>query len=126
RERVLRPHPRLTAAPWGRAETRERGRSVLRYGPAMDDEDGYFGERVAETYDEESAEMFEPRVVDAAADVLAGLAGGGRGLGLGSWAWGRGASPCRWRAAACRSTASTCRGRWWPGCAPSRAATRSG
>src|SRR5215472_6054718 len=49
----------------------------------MDDEDGYFGERVAAAYDEESAEMFEPRVVDAAVDVLAGLAGGGRALELG-------------------------------------------
>ena len=49
----------------------------------MDDEDGYFGERVAAAYDEESADMFEPRVVDAAVDVLAGLAGGGRALELG-------------------------------------------
>src|SRR5690242_790045 len=49
----------------------------------MDDEDGYFGERVAAAYDDESAEMFEPDVVDAAADVLAGLAGGGRALELG-------------------------------------------
>jgi len=47
------------------------------------DEDGYFGERVAAAYDEESAEMFEPDVVDAAVDVLAGLAGGGRALELG-------------------------------------------
>ncbi len=49
----------------------------------MDDEDGYFGEQVAAAYDEESAEMFEPRAVDAAVDVLAGLAGGGRALELG-------------------------------------------
>ncbi|HYA50005.1 MAG TPA: hypothetical protein VEG33_02420 [Streptosporangiaceae bacterium] len=49
----------------------------------MDDEDGYFGEQVAAAYDEESAEMFEPRTVDAVADVLAGLAGGGRALELG-------------------------------------------
>src|SRR3989440_1064384 len=49
----------------------------------MGDEDGYFGERVAAAYDEESAEMFEPRVVDAVADVLAGLAGSGRALELG-------------------------------------------
>jgi SAM-dependent methyltransferase len=49
----------------------------------MDDRDGYFGERVAATYDQSSAEMFEPRVVDAAVDVLAGLAGGGRALELG-------------------------------------------
>jgi SAM-dependent methyltransferase len=49
----------------------------------MDDGDGYFGERVAATYDESSAGMFEPRVVEAAVEVLAGLAGGGRALELG-------------------------------------------
>jgi SAM-dependent methyltransferase len=49
----------------------------------MDDEDGYFGESVAATYDEASANMFEPGVVDATVDVLAGLAGGGRALELG-------------------------------------------
>ncbi len=49
----------------------------------MDDADGYFGERVAASYDESSAEMFEPGVVDPAAEVLAGLAGGGRALELG-------------------------------------------
>jgi SAM-dependent methyltransferase len=49
----------------------------------MDDEDGYFGERVAATYDQESAEMFEPGVVDAAVGVLAELAGRGRALELG-------------------------------------------
>jgi SAM-dependent methyltransferase len=48
----------------------------------MDDEDGYFGERVAATYDEPEGEMFEPGVVDLVADVLAGLAGGGRALEL--------------------------------------------
>jgi SAM-dependent methyltransferase len=49
----------------------------------MDDEDGYFGERVAARYDEYYADMFEPRVVDAVVEVLAGLAGGGRALELG-------------------------------------------
>jgi SAM-dependent methyltransferase len=49
----------------------------------MDEEDGYFGERVAATYDDPSAEMFQPGVVDAAAEVLAELAGGGRALELG-------------------------------------------
>jgi SAM-dependent methyltransferase len=49
----------------------------------MDDEDGYFGERVAAGYDESSADMFEPAVVDAAVDVLAELAGGGQALELG-------------------------------------------
>jgi len=49
----------------------------------MGERDGYFGERVAARYDESSAEMFEPAVVGAVVDVLAGLAGGGRALELG-------------------------------------------
>ncbi len=49
----------------------------------MDDEDGYFGERVAAKYDEESADMFEPGVVDTTVDFLEQLAGGGRALELG-------------------------------------------
>ena len=47
------------------------------------DEDGYFGERVAATYDESAAEMFEPAAVDPAVEFLAALAGGGRALELG-------------------------------------------
>ncbi|MEU6041547.1 class I SAM-dependent methyltransferase [Actinomadura sp. NPDC047616] len=49
----------------------------------MDDPDGYFGERVAARYDETSAVMFEPRMLDPAVDFLAGLAGDGRALELG-------------------------------------------
>jgi SAM-dependent methyltransferase len=49
----------------------------------MDDEDGYFGERVAASYDDLSDDMFSPALVDTVADVLAGLAGGGRALELG-------------------------------------------
>jgi SAM-dependent methyltransferase len=49
----------------------------------MDDEDGYFGERVAATYDDPSTEAFKPSVVDAAVGVLAELADGGRALELG-------------------------------------------
>jgi SAM-dependent methyltransferase len=49
----------------------------------MNDDDGYFPERVAERYDESSADMFGPAVVDAAVDVLEGLANGGRALELG-------------------------------------------
>jgi len=49
----------------------------------VDDADGHFGERVAARYDESSAEMFEPGVVDTVADFLAGLAGGGQALELG-------------------------------------------
>src|SRR5262249_23704646 len=58
-------------------------RASARYGPAMDDADGYFGEPVAATYDEESAEMFAPGAVDPVVDLLAGLAGDGRALELG-------------------------------------------
>jgi SAM-dependent methyltransferase len=40
-------------------------------------DEGYFGERVAAVYDEHSAGMFDPAVVDPAADRLAELAAGG-------------------------------------------------
>ncbi|MFC9848945.1 class I SAM-dependent DNA methyltransferase [Streptomyces sp. NPDC060223] len=49
----------------------------------MTDTDGYFGESVAATYDESEAAEFEAGVVEAAVDVLAGLAGDGRALELG-------------------------------------------
>jgi len=49
----------------------------------MNDPDGYFGEPVATTYDESSADMFEPGAVDPAVDFLADLAGDGRVLELG-------------------------------------------
>jgi SAM-dependent methyltransferase len=49
----------------------------------MDDEDGYFGERVAASYDDSSEGMFDPALVAVVADVLAGLARGGRALELG-------------------------------------------
>ncbi|GAA5054996.1 SAM-dependent methyltransferase [Thermocatellispora tengchongensis] len=49
----------------------------------MDDPDGFFGERVAATYDDSSGEMFQQSVIDTTADVLAELAGGGRALELG-------------------------------------------
>jgi SAM-dependent methyltransferase len=48
-----------------------------------DDEDGYFDERVAARYDESSAHMFAPAVVDPVVDVLVDLAAGGRVLELG-------------------------------------------
>ena len=47
----------------------------------MEDEDGYFGERVAATYDGTSG-VFVPGPVQATAAVLAGLAGPGRALEL--------------------------------------------
>ena len=58
------------------------GSPGLRYGPAMDDADGYFPERVAATYDDSSEGMFDPVFTDTVAEVLAGLAGGGRALEL--------------------------------------------
>jgi SAM-dependent methyltransferase len=47
------------------------------------DDDGYFDEPVAARYDESSAEMFDPAVVDPVIDLLVELAGGGRALELG-------------------------------------------
>ncbi len=49
----------------------------------MDADDGYFDERVAARYDESSADMFDPAVVDPVVDLLAELAGSGRALELG-------------------------------------------
>jgi SAM-dependent methyltransferase len=43
----------------------------------------YFGERVAERYDESAADMFEPAIVDPVVDFLAELAGRGAALELG-------------------------------------------
>jgi SAM-dependent methyltransferase len=43
----------------------------------------YFGEHVAEGYDESAADMFEPAVVDPVVDFLANLAGHGAALELG-------------------------------------------
>ena len=42
--------------------------------------EGFFGERVAARYDDSSAAMFDPAVVDPAVDVLAGFAGDGGAL----------------------------------------------
>jgi SAM-dependent methyltransferase len=49
----------------------------------MTDDDGYFGEHVAATYDESSDRMFDPAVVDPTVDFLAQFAGDGRALELG-------------------------------------------
>src|SRR5216117_2430268 len=49
----------------------------------MHDEDGYFDSRVAETYDETTAELFDPAVVEPVVDFLVELAGNGRALELG-------------------------------------------
>ncbi|WP_369360409.1 class I SAM-dependent methyltransferase [Streptomyces sp. cg2] len=47
------------------------------------DADGYFGQDVAATYDDSSAEMFAAGVVDPVVDFLVRLAGHGRALELG-------------------------------------------
>lgn len=49
----------------------------------MLDGDGYFGENVANSYDETEADMFRPEAVDPAVDMLAELAGDGPALELG-------------------------------------------
>ena len=49
----------------------------------MHDGDGYFDERIAVRYDETSAEMFEPAVIQPTVDLLVELAAGGRALELG-------------------------------------------
>ena len=46
----------------------------------MGTDEGYFGERVAAAYDEDSASMFDPAVVAPAVERLAQLAGDGRAL----------------------------------------------
>ena len=43
----------------------------------------HFGEDVAQRYDEDEAEVFDPAVVEPAVDLLAELAGGGAALELG-------------------------------------------
>ncbi|HEY1914179.1 MAG TPA: class I SAM-dependent methyltransferase, partial [Streptosporangiaceae bacterium] len=48
----------------------------------MSEEDGYFGEDVAASYDDGFEGHFDPAVIDVTAGALAGLAGGGRALEL--------------------------------------------
>jgi SAM-dependent methyltransferase len=45
--------------------------------------ENYFGERVAQRYDEQAVEMFDPAVVEPTVDFLADLARGGAALELG-------------------------------------------
>jgi len=47
------------------------------------DNDGYFSEPIAATYDESATDMFAPNAVEPAVDLLAELADGGRALELG-------------------------------------------
>jgi SAM-dependent methyltransferase len=48
----------------------------------QDHDDGYFDERIAATYDEDTAERSSQEAVDQVVDFLADLAGGGRALEL--------------------------------------------
>jgi len=48
----------------------------------VDDPDGYFGERVAASYDDPADTMFKPEAIDPAVSLLAELAGSGRALEL--------------------------------------------
>src|SRR5580698_5586725 len=49
---------------------------------SMDDPDGYFGQRVAASYDDPADRMFRPETVEPAVSLLAELAGNGRALEL--------------------------------------------
>ncbi len=49
----------------------------------MRDEDGYFDEHVAATYDSSEGEMFDAAAIGPVVDFLAGLAAGGQALELG-------------------------------------------
>jgi SAM-dependent methyltransferase len=46
-------------------------------------DDGYFDEPIAASYDDDSAEMFDPAVLEPVVDFLAAIAGSGRALELG-------------------------------------------
>ena len=78
-------------APDGAREIHGRCGGLPRYGPAMDDADGYFGEQVAAGYDESTADMFEPasryrapcgRDPDGTADRVVGPQGPGLPMSL--------------------------------------------
>ena len=85
--------------------------------PAVLGDDGYFDERVAATYDESEAELFEAEAVDPVVDFLAEIAGNGQALELGI---GTGRIAFRSRGAASRSSGSTCPRPWSRDCASSR------
>ena len=87
----------------------------------MHNDDGYFDERIAASYDDDS-EMFDPAAVDPVIDVLVELAAGGRALELGIGT-GRIALPLAQRGVPVNGI--DCRRRWWRCCMRSRAATTS-
>ena len=79
----------------------------------MGGEEGYFGERVAATYDAHSAGMFDPAVLEPAVERLVHLAEGGAAL---EFAIGTGRIALPSPSGACASRASTTRRRCSPGC----------
>ena len=98
-----------------------RSEHRTRYRPAVTD-DGYFGQDIAASYDDDDSAEFDPAVIAATADFLAGLAGGGRALEL-AVGTGRVALPLAERGVPVHGI--DCPVRWWPGYGPSRAATPS-
>ena len=68
--------------------------------------ENWFDGDVAATYDEESAERFDPVLLAATTDFLARLAGGRPALEL---AIGTAGSPYHWRSEASGCRASSCR-----------------
>jgi SAM-dependent methyltransferase len=62
---------------------RVRSAAPPRYGHAVDDPDGYFGEQVAAEYDDSESARFDPAAIGATVDMLAELVGTGRALELG-------------------------------------------
>ncbi len=83
--------------------------------PAVLGDDGYFDERVAATYDESEAELFEVEAVDPVVEI-AEIAGNGQALELGI---GTSRIGFRSRGAASQSTGSTCPRPWSRDCASS-------
>ena len=79
---VGRPPPRKTCG---------RRHEPPRYGPGADDEDGYFGESIAATYDESSADMFDPAVVEPASTFWRNWPAPG------GWSWPSATTPPRRR-----------------------------
>ena len=82
----------------------------------------YFGEDVAERYDDPDDEMYQAAAIDPVVDFIADLAGDGAALELGIGT-GRIALPLLARGVAC--TESTSQRRWSRSCRPRTAPTRS-
>ena len=89
----------------------------------MTEDDGYFGEEIAATYDAVTSGMHDQSVINAVIDVLAELAGDGRALEFGV---GTGPYRSSARSTRCRRTRHRpVQGRWSPECGISQAEPRS-